>query len=369
MTIFNKGAAAVCAAAVMLAVVPAVHAAEAPPLPSFTVDWSQVSVSGLSSGAFMAVQVQTAHSADIMGAGIFAGGPYGCARGNLTLATLSEAITSCVNIEQVSWTPVSGKGSYLRPPVVKDLVAGTRDLARSGAIDPVSGLADDKVYLFSGKADHTVPQAVMTALKQWYGAFVPAAQVTGDFGTDAGHAMITGDYKNDCPVTELPYINDCNLDGAGKTLATIYGPLKSDPAAKGRIIAFDQRAFVPEDSVGYDGLHDLGHLFVPEQCETGATACKLHVVFHGCQQNQDFIGDDYWLRTGYNEHAAANDIIVLYPQTKASEKSAFNPLGMPNPKGCWDWWGFTTQDYLTKNGVQMRAVWGMVERVANRSNR
>ncbi|SOE01089.1 hypothetical protein [Caenispirillum bisanense] len=98
MTIFNKGAAAVCAAATMLAAVPAGHAAEAPPLPRLTVDWSQVSVSGLSSGAYMAVQMQTAHSADIMGAGIFAGGPYGCARGGLTLATLTEAITSCVNI-------------------------------------------------------------------------------------------------------------------------------------------------------------------------------------------------------------------------------------------------------------------------------
>jgi poly(3-hydroxybutyrate) depolymerase len=38
-----------------------------------------VSVSGISSGAFMANQLHIAHSADVMGAAMIAGGPYGCA--------------------------------------------------------------------------------------------------------------------------------------------------------------------------------------------------------------------------------------------------------------------------------------------------
>src|ERR1700726_4771345 len=42
-------------------------------------DPGQVSVSGISSGAFMANQLHIAHSAGIMGAGIIAGGLYGCA--------------------------------------------------------------------------------------------------------------------------------------------------------------------------------------------------------------------------------------------------------------------------------------------------
>lgn len=37
------------------------------------------SVSGLSSGAYFAVQYEIAHSATIAGAAIFAGGPYFCA--------------------------------------------------------------------------------------------------------------------------------------------------------------------------------------------------------------------------------------------------------------------------------------------------
>jgi len=42
-------------------------------------DPAQVSVSGISSGGFMANQLHIAHSADVMGAAMIAGGPYGCA--------------------------------------------------------------------------------------------------------------------------------------------------------------------------------------------------------------------------------------------------------------------------------------------------
>src|SRR6188472_1210286 len=48
-------------------------------LGSYPVDPARVSISGISSGAFMANQFHIAHSALIMGAGIVAGGLYGCA--------------------------------------------------------------------------------------------------------------------------------------------------------------------------------------------------------------------------------------------------------------------------------------------------
>lgn len=49
-----------------------------------------ISVSGISSGAFMAHQFHIAHSEHIMGAGIIAGGPYYCARGSIL-----DAVTKC----------------------------------------------------------------------------------------------------------------------------------------------------------------------------------------------------------------------------------------------------------------------------------
>src|SRR4051812_37555001 len=48
-------------------------------LGSYPVDANKVSISGISSGAFMANQFHVAHSALIMGAGMVAGGLYGCA--------------------------------------------------------------------------------------------------------------------------------------------------------------------------------------------------------------------------------------------------------------------------------------------------
>src|SRR6478735_12343465 len=48
-------------------------------LPKLGIALAQTSVSGLSSGAYMAGQIEVAHSKDIKGAGIVAGGPYACA--------------------------------------------------------------------------------------------------------------------------------------------------------------------------------------------------------------------------------------------------------------------------------------------------
>ena len=57
----------------------ATEARAADALPKLGADLAATSVSGLSSGAYMAGQIQVAHAKDIVGAGIVAGGPYACA--------------------------------------------------------------------------------------------------------------------------------------------------------------------------------------------------------------------------------------------------------------------------------------------------
>ncbi len=47
-------------------------------LPALGADTSETSVSGISSGAYMAGQFQIVHSRIVAGAAIIAGGPYGC---------------------------------------------------------------------------------------------------------------------------------------------------------------------------------------------------------------------------------------------------------------------------------------------------
>jgi poly(3-hydroxybutyrate) depolymerase len=60
---------------------------------------------------------------------------------------------------------------------------------------------------------------------------------------------------------------------------------------------------------------------------------------------------------GYNEWAEAHGLLVLYPQTTAW--GAANDIGK-NPRGCWDWWGYSGSDYFRKSGPQIRAVDAMV---------
>ncbi len=82
-------------------------------------------------------------------------------------------------------------------------------------------------------------------------------------------------------------------------------------------------------------------------------SCRLHVVFHGCRQGRSFVGDALVRGAGYLETAAANDIVLLFPQLVPS----FQPL---NPNGCWDWWGYEGEWYAVKGGPQVMTVRAMI---------
>ena len=60
------------------------HAAST--LGSYNVKLDETSISGISSGAYMAVQFAVAHSAIIRGVGAIAGGPYYCGQNDLNIA-------------------------------------------------------------------------------------------------------------------------------------------------------------------------------------------------------------------------------------------------------------------------------------------
>ena len=74
-----------------------------PKLLSYNIDVSKITVSGLSSGGFFAVQFHVAYSKIIQGVGVIAGGPFWCAQNNVYIATgpcerAPYAIPDCNNI-------------------------------------------------------------------------------------------------------------------------------------------------------------------------------------------------------------------------------------------------------------------------------
>jgi hypothetical protein len=349
-TPMGRSALMLAALVAVLAVATAAHAAD--PLGAYKIDRGAISVSGLSSGGFMAQQFHVVHSKELIGAGIIAGGPYDCANSRPGWLPEFTATDVCSYFIKT----VNPFVPFLGPPDVRASLAATRAAAKRGAIDPPLGLAGDKVYLFSGTKDSIVPQAVMDGLKTYYRAFMPAKNITYVNDIPAEHAMVTDDFGNGCDTLGSPYINNCHYDTAGALLGVIYGALKlPGDAGSGTLIAFDQAAFLPAG--GDISMNPVGHLFVPADCVAQA-GCRLHIAFHGCLQSQEVVGDAWYGHAGYNKWAATNRIIVLYPQTRASDA---DPL---NPNGCWDWWGYTGSDFNTRSGKQIVAVQKMIDRLA-----
>ncbi len=171
--------------------------------------------------------------------------------------------------------------------------------------------------------------------------------------------MITDDFGGACVVYEPPYVNNCGFDAAKELLQHIYGPLnpKASPADTQSIIEFDQTEFFDDNDKSIS-MNRRGHIYVPQKCAEGES-CRLHVAFHGCQQHQELIGDDFYTGSGYNDWAETNNIIVLYPQTTAWADNLFLALWR-NPKACWDWWGYSGTRYYRKDGKQIKALAEMI---------
>ena len=302
-------------------------------LPALNIDTTQTTVSGLSAGGYMAVQLHVAYSATFKkGAGVVAGGPFYCAQGSVVTAT----------------------GACMASPAgisVSSLVTNTNNWGSQGLIDPVANLQSSKLYLFSGTLDSAVKPGVMDALKTYYNSFVPAANVVYKKDIAAEHAMITDDYGSACSVKATPYINDCNFDVAGAILAQLYGglnPRNANALAAGNFVQFNQSQFI----TGH-GMATTGWAYVPAACTTG-TQCRLHVVLHGCKQNETDVQQQYVKNTGYNRWGDTNNIVMLYPQTSTAATNS-----------CWDWWGYDSANYAKKSGPQMLAIKAMVDQMSS----
>ncbi len=329
--------AALCLAAAALPLL--AHPASQPvALPGYNVDPNQITVSGISSGAYMAVQIAVAHSATVKGVGAIAGGPYACAQGSATTATR---------------TCMVGK------PDAKALANAAKKAAAAGRIDPLENLATQKAWLFNGFNDGVVKRPVSDALFDFYKSFDNEHNLFYKTNLQAAHSQVTLAYGQACSLTGGDFMNDCGYDAAGMLLQHLLGSLH--PPAKGKpegaIVHFSQAEFMRGEP-WLSGMSREGFAYVPKNC-AAQQPCRLHIALHGCKQYAALIGDRYYANAGYNEWADTNDLIVLYPQTVAT---TLTPL---NPNGCWDWWGYVNSNYANKSSVQIQAIRSMVERIGS----
>lgn len=322
-------------------------ATAAVPLPALNVDLTNITVSGLSSGGVMAINLGYAYSATFRGVGIFAATPYLC--------QYHYQYASCQNKNVISQTML-------------DTMQTTINNWSGGAIDNKANVATQKVYLFTGTKDNTVGVNPMLAVQEQYADngvpsvnLIQAANTGHVFPTD-----FTSAGNNPCATSFTPYISNCSYDGAKAVLTQFYGALqpRNNAPAAANYKEFNQREFT-----GNLGMADNGWVYVPASC-AALTKCKLHVAFHGCTQNYATIGDKFVKNTGYTRWADTNNMIVLFPQARADNNSYPTVAsGMQsNPNACWDTVGFYGFNYAQKGGVQLSAIKAMVDRLSANSN-
>lgn len=350
-----------------------------PHLPPLALKADEVTVSGLSSGAYMAGQFGIAYSASLSGAAVLAGGPYGCSKG-----AVSTAMFVCSCPAEKSWLlelmGLFGQGCrVLHEESYSSIGERAVERNRAGAgIDDPAHLARHRIYLLSGGHDHVVERDIVAATARMYGQLgVPPAQIRHDNLPEAGHAFPSLQAKAACGVTASPFINQCQVDTAGVLLKWLYPALEaSSPAApdEGALYEFSQGGYAGQD---FTGLDTTGWVYVPKACKAPGAGCRLHVAFHGCEQGQSFpdpkkgrYGLQFVKGTGYNAWAEAARVVVLYPQvTPSTGKGPYDPYQF-NPKGCWDFWGYTEKyaalkgtapDFAKRSAPQMRAVKAMID--------
>ncbi|KAF7713449.1 Esterase PHB depolymerase family protein [Penicillium ucsense] len=310
-------------------------------LGAYNVDPSSVSVSGLSSGGFFSAQLGVAYSNVFQtGFGVFAGGPFDCAR--------NQAYTSCMyNGNPSITTPIANMKSW-----------------SGNQIAPTSNLKNRKIYLWTGSADTTVGPNVMNALNSQLSNFDTSADVSYVTTSGAVHTFPTdfsGSGDNSCSMSSSPYISNCNYDGAGAVLQWMYGSLnaRNTGTLSGSIVSFAQTG-----AYGAAGMDSTGYLYVPASCQGGSTVCKLHVALHGCLQSYSNIQMEFVQNTGYNKWADTNNIIILYPQA-IPDNTIHSTWGgsLSNPNGCWDWVGWYGSNADQIGGVQMVAIVNQVAQI------
>ncbi|MBU2978840.1 PHB depolymerase family esterase [Alteromonas sp. C1M14] len=321
----NKFTAPLISTALALAPV-AVAMAKIPPL---KLDVEDITVSGLSAGGYMANQMHIAYSDWISGVGIIAAGPYYCAKGDIT-----TALSQCVDKEEPAIN-------------LDELSAVAEQQAQQNTIAPLANLKNDKVWLFHGTRDTRVSASATNKLAQQYARWVSAENIKYVNDKPIAHLFPTLNHGGQCMVSEAPFIGRCDYDAAGDMLSFLLDDIKpASTKTSGRVISYSQKSLAGSDA---KTLADTGYAYVPKQCEEGET-CHVHVSFHGCNQYAEAVDMAYVEQTGLNNWADSNNLVVVYPQTR---KSLFMPL---NPQGCWDWWGYTGDDYATREGKQLKAV-------------
>lgn len=350
-------------------------------------DPGNVTVSGISSGAAMAVQYAVAHSQSVSGVGAIAGPGWGCAQGRV-----SQAINTCMCVRE---TPAA-------------TLPMAQQFASSGAIDRLmSGKPQSlsRAFVFHSPDDATVQAASGDAGIAFLRDFIGQAPTVDrgnatDGSNHAGHGILSPDGSDSCAASprDSSYVRHCGQeDNARDALHALFPQRPIDASQRiaqipeGDLQPFDQTPFIDEVTAASPyiapdmlwlsfwpyrsdrrdrlDMAATGYLYVPPSCRAAGARCGVHVALHGCKQDVK----TFARTTGYIHWAEHFRVIVVYPAVQQGDNPVSESCSagtvpsladaawiQPNPNGCWDWWGYLDgadrTRYLTRAAPQMQVI-------------
>lgn len=377
----------------------------------------KLTISGISSGGFMASQMGTIYSKNFDGIATVAGGVFYCAQDHFQQSVKTFGASSffafAPDLRAYQTGTILGvdvKPNFAKPlptnPIYQAISIcmgnpvrahngenGQMDLSflktmqAGGKIDSLKNIKNQKVLIYQGTEDSVVLKEMATKLAEFYKRMdvapnnLKTVMKSGDhnFPTDKTNGI-------NCDETKVPYIANCNYDLAGDILQHLT-------ARKLTRANFEEKHLyrVAQKNNPFS-IASYGYFYANDYCMQNPQDCDLHVALHGCEMS-DFYDDtfnkyiesritltsflkiqDYEMnglvpqmgtkvfaeKSGYADYAETekNKLMIYFPQTMISAK---NYPG--NPKGCWDWYGWTGSNYATNEGQETKWLMQQIDEI------
>ncbi|MDG0817131.1 alpha/beta hydrolase family protein [Bdellovibrio svalbardensis] len=362
-----------------------------------------LTISGISSGGFMASQMATIYSDQFSGVATVAGGVFFCAQnvfqnnlsaygqaayfnygvnaaGHNTPSILEplesnplyQALGVCMQHPEKAHQNEAAKTASAQPMNLDFL----NDFVTKQLIADTSNISEQRVLIYQGTNDETVRAGMADRLQEFYTRLGATGNQLKMVFSEGNHNFPT--LREDgipCAEAKPPYIANCKIDLAGQILTHLLN--RNLVRSK-----FNEHNFhVVSQTKGPDSVASYGYLYANPLCLNKPSACDLHVALHGCKMSDSFDKNfqaayeakvqltrvlniqDYELKArspkmgalafakkaGYAEYAeaSANHLMVFFPQTQITSDNY-----PANPNGCWDWYGWTGKEYATNQGSE-----------------
>ena len=268
-------------------------------------------------------------------------------------------------------------------PVADGAKAATlKSMAARGLIDSIDHLRDAAVYIYRGQNDTLVQSWMARAVAWQMGQLMPRTSVYMHIEPGAPHGiLVTGDPQaHACDHQGPPFINDCGngVDLFARVFPFVLNvpalpkgpnglrPARHDPL---RIFLLEQAPFVQAAALGLSEEHiasrlgDSAMVYVPTGCGEAAAAaaeetrCSIHVDYHGC-----FMSDEVDHVPAVPESRAMHLQYYLqhtaqYDYAEAYRTIVLNPRVADTPHGNW---GACWRTPPMKDAAEFSAVRGML---------